>query len=88
MSKQPRRWAYLDPNCELGKMALAHRLKMGGSEPRYMRLTGDGYVAFSWREYLPEHTQQEHFTDPETGAKYDEGEYPVPIIRIVRESAA
>jgi hypothetical protein len=76
---------YLAPECELGKMALSYWRKRGGNDPQYMRLTGNGFVAFGWRENLPHHTQQEHFVDAD-GSKYDAGENSIPIIEIVRSA--
>jgi hypothetical protein len=88
MSGKPqKRPTFLAPECELGRLALTHWRRMGRREPTHMRLTGDGCIAFGWRENLPAHTQEAHFVDDD-GGKYDCGENSVPILGIIREARA
>lgn len=86
MGKAQVRWAQLAPECDLGVLALAYYRKLVRGEPTHMRLTGDGCVAFGWRENFPGHTQEPHFTDDATGQKYDCGEYSVRITEIVNSN--
>lgn len=74
---------YLAPESRLGQDAMKYwARKTVFTKPTYMRLTGDGCVAFGWREDLPYHTQQPHFVD-EDGTKYDCGENKVSIHEIL-----
>lgn len=86
MSKKPKAPLMLAPECQLGQMALDYRSRIiGKAAPTYMRLTGDGCVAFGWREDLPAGTQQSHFCD--RFGNYDCGEVKVAIIAIVEAMA-
>lgn len=80
--KPQKRPTFLAPECQLGQIALKYWRKRGCREPQYMRLTGDGHIAFGWRVNLPKHTQEEHFIDTD-GSKYDAGENSIPILTIV-----
>ena len=82
MSKPQKRPTMLAPECRLGKDALRWWRSAARSEPTYMRLTGDGCVAFGWRENLPDNTQSEHFVDAD-GSKYDAGESSASIYTIL-----
>lgn len=86
MSKKAKAPLMLAPECRLGQMAVDYRRRIiGRCDPTYMRLTGDGCIAFGWREDLPAGTQQAHFTDD--AGNYDCGEVKVAILAIVEAMA-